>query len=158
MSELLRQTLREHLDWSPEGDDRLRFMALALCGEAGELANLVKKDWRGDEGGEARRAKMISELADVAAHAGMIAELLDVDLEEEILRKARVVEGRPAWREWVSTRWDVRSGPTHRWIHEAWFADRRGAMVFASERVAAAGHGRVFERLGENRVVYYEIF
>lgn len=31
--------------YSPED---LRFLALSLCGEAGEVGNLVKKEWRGD--------------------------------------------------------------------------------------------------------------
>ena len=47
-------------------EDR-RFLALALCGEAGELANLVKKEWRGDidpKYGE----KVRDELGDVYAY------------------------------------------------------------------------------------------
>lgn len=58
--------IRAHLHWGPLlGEDKIRFMALALCGEAGELANIVKKDWRGDPGD--RRAKLVEELADVGA-------------------------------------------------------------------------------------------
>lgn len=34
--------------WQPGTDEDIRFLALALAGEAGELANLIKKDWRGD--------------------------------------------------------------------------------------------------------------
>jgi hypothetical protein len=50
LSDELRAHLELHLDWGPEGDDRLRFLALALAGEAGELANFVKKEWRdGDD-------------------------------------------------------------------------------------------------------------
>ncbi len=85
MSEL-QDCLRKHLSWGPlYYHDKLRFMVLALCGEAGELANLVKKNWRGDTGYMEREADMVTELADVANYAFMIAEMLGVDLQAEML-------------------------------------------------------------------------
>ena len=96
MSEL-RDHLRRHLGWGPlAGKDRVRFMTLALCGEAGELANLVKKDWRGDAGD--RREKMIAELADVGNYTFMLAEALGVDLEAAMLKKLIEVEARPEFQ------------------------------------------------------------
>jgi NTP pyrophosphatase (non-canonical NTP hydrolase) len=89
----LRNRLQKHCRWGPLKDvERVRFMALALCGEAGELANLVKKDWRGDAGD--RRDQMVEELADVANYAFMLAELLDVDLIEAMSQKLIKVEKR----------------------------------------------------------------
>ncbi len=96
----LRQKIRDHLHWGPvEHRDRLRFMALALCGEAGELANLVKKDWRGDIGGNERREKMKEELADVGNYVFMMAEALGVDLPAAMLKKLVAVEERPEWKD-----------------------------------------------------------
>ena len=94
----LKEHIRSHLHWGPiEGEDKVRFLTLALCGEAGELANLVKKDWRGDDGIPERRAKMIEELADVGNYAFMLAEILGIDLPSMMLRKLIEVEQRPAW-------------------------------------------------------------
>lgn len=79
-----------------EDVDRFRFLVLALCGEAGELANLVKKDWRGDDGD--RTAAIIEELADIGNYAFMIARHLGVDLETEMVKKLEEVERRPTWQ------------------------------------------------------------
>lgn len=61
----LQEAIAAHAKWGPlAGADRVRFLALALCGEVGELANLIKKDWRADVG--SRREAIKEELADVA--------------------------------------------------------------------------------------------
>lgn len=65
-------------------EDR-RFLALALCGEVGELANLVKKEWRGDVD-PAYGEKVRDELGDVyaylilnaMAHGGSVGRLRSV--------------------------------------------------------------------------------
>jgi len=94
----LHSHLRAHLKWGPlVGVERVRFMALALCGEAGELANLIKKDWRGDAGD--RRLAQIDELADVANYVFMLAEEWGVDLPAAMLAKLIEVEKRPAWKD-----------------------------------------------------------
>lgn len=41
----LHQEMTAHLFPSYSNTDE-RFLALALCGEAGELANMIKKRWR----------------------------------------------------------------------------------------------------------------
>lgn len=93
----LREHIRAHLDWGPlDGPEKMRFMTLALCGEAGELANLVKKDWRGDAGD--RRTKIAAELADVANYTFMLAEGLGIDLPAAMLAKLKEVEQRPEWQ------------------------------------------------------------
>ena len=95
MNDELRDHLKLHLRWGDlEGDELVRFLCLALCGEAGELANEAKKAWR--DGGD-RRAHMMSELADVGNYCFMLAEVLGVDLEKEMLKKLKEVEARPAW-------------------------------------------------------------
>lgn len=88
------ERLRSHLDWGDVSETELpRFLSLALCGEAGELANLIKKDWRGDTGD--RRTAIEEELADVANYTFMLAEHLGVDLLDVMMTKLKKVERRP---------------------------------------------------------------
>lgn len=59
-------------DWMPT-DPQGVFLALALAGEAGELANNYKKLWR-DGDSPALQAKIDAELSDVGNYALMLAE------------------------------------------------------------------------------------
>src|SRR6266478_2657689 len=56
-----------------------RFLALALCGEAGELANMIKKRWRDnvDLGEEIR-----DEIADVRIYLELIAKCFGIEGEK----------------------------------------------------------------------------
>ena len=54
-----------------------RFLALALCGEAGELANYIKKRWRDD-------ADLVEEIRD---------EIADIRVYLELLAKCFGIEG-----------------------------------------------------------------
>lgn len=64
MNDELGSRLQQHLRWGNlEGEERLRFLALALAGEAGELCDVIKKQWRD---GHDRRDLLVDELADVA--------------------------------------------------------------------------------------------
>jgi NTP pyrophosphatase (non-canonical NTP hydrolase) len=95
MNDELRAHLKLHLEWSGlQGEERLRFLALALAGECGELCNLMKKRWRD---GNDRRDLLVDELADVGNYCHMLAMALGVNLEEQMLRKLLEVENRPAW-------------------------------------------------------------
>ena len=62
-----------------------RFLALALCGEAGELANLIKKGWRGYVGDF--KPAIQKELADVRIYLHLLATALQVDLDEAVNEK-----------------------------------------------------------------------
>lgn len=85
--------VKRHLRWGgQEGADKVRFLALALCGETGELANLIKKDWRGDPGDRSEKIK--EELADVANYSFMLAEVLGINLHDAMAEKFRAVEQR----------------------------------------------------------------
>lgn len=92
----LRRHIKEHLNWAPDGEARLPFLALALCGEAGELAGEIKKQLRGDS--VEHYGEIVSELADVANYAAMLAMYLGVDLRAAMLAKLIEVEQRPAWK------------------------------------------------------------
>ncbi|MBI4749311.1 MAG: nucleoside triphosphate pyrophosphohydrolase family protein [Acidobacteria bacterium] len=70
----------------------LQYPTLGLCGETGEVAELVKKSIR-DEGGEVspeRREKLIKELGDVLWYCAMLAHELGIPLStvaEENMQK-----------------------------------------------------------------------
>lgn len=72
-----------------------RFLALALCGEAGELANIVKKEWRGDND-PAFREKLADELGDVYAYLRLNALAHGLDLDE-ILQTVTIPKIKARW-------------------------------------------------------------
>jgi NTP pyrophosphatase (non-canonical NTP hydrolase) len=59
----------------------IEYTALGLAGEAGEVANKVKKYLRGDYGREELRAACFDELSDVLWYVAMLAKELDLELE-----------------------------------------------------------------------------
>jgi NTP pyrophosphatase (non-canonical NTP hydrolase) len=92
--------LIEHMeivpDWAPS-DPRGTFLAGALVGEAGELNNIFKKEWRDGHGVE-RKAAMVKELGDVAAYALMLAHHLGVDLMQIAEASFLEFESRPQYK------------------------------------------------------------
>ena len=68
-----------------------RFFALAITGEAGELANLYKKQWRGDK---VALKKIVNEMADVRIYLEHLAAELKVDLDDACVDKLNEVEER----------------------------------------------------------------
>ena len=80
------------------------YVALSLAGEAGELANLVKKLWRtnpliGQPEGyavvePADRELIADELADVLLMSLVLANHLGIDVEKAIISKLRVIDDR----------------------------------------------------------------
>lgn len=73
-----------------------RFLALALCGEAGELANIIKKRWRDgvDLTDEARE-----EIADIRVYLELLAKCFGIEgdkLDEAVAKKLEKVVARHA--------------------------------------------------------------
>jgi NTP pyrophosphatase (non-canonical NTP hydrolase) len=70
-----------------------RFLALALCGEAGELANYIKKRWRD---GADFQEEIRDEIADIRMYLELLAKCFDIEgakLDERVQSKlARVAE------------------------------------------------------------------
>jgi len=60
----------------------ISYTALGLVGEAGEVANKVKKILRGDYEAEAIRDDLSKELGDVLWYVAMVAREFNLDLEE----------------------------------------------------------------------------
>jgi NTP pyrophosphatase (non-canonical NTP hydrolase) len=83
----IHQQMTAHLFPAFSHEDE-RFLALALCGEAGELANMVKKRWRD---GVNLTEEIRDEIADIriylellARRFGMEGELLDLRVQEKL--------------------------------------------------------------------------
>lgn len=99
--------VREHLKTCPGSDDssgrmeRLRFLVTALAGEAGEMLNLVKKEWRGDFKDEDKMPewhwKLVGELIDVANYTDMLCDHLGIDKQGFQMQKFRDVEERKTY-------------------------------------------------------------
>jgi NTP pyrophosphatase (non-canonical NTP hydrolase) len=80
------------------------YLALSLAGEAGELANLIKKLWRKDPGiGRAdgfqllepqERAQIADEIADVVMLCVVLANHLAIDVNAELTRKLGIIDER----------------------------------------------------------------
>lgn len=68
--------------------------ALAICGEAGELANLVKKIRRGDFSLESQRTEMLKELADIVTYCDLMTSYLGGNTAEELIMKFNEVSER----------------------------------------------------------------
>jgi NTP pyrophosphatase (non-canonical NTP hydrolase) len=71
----LHERMTKHLFPAFSSEDE-RFLALALCGEAGELANNIKKRWRdgADLSEECR-----DEIADIRVYLELIAKCFDIE-------------------------------------------------------------------------------
>jgi NTP pyrophosphatase (non-canonical NTP hydrolase) len=94
---VFEQAIQNHAAHSSTGDrvQDQRFAALALAGEAGELANFVKKEWRdGFDHSVARRAEIADCLAYTLLNAhlsGMtIADLLELTASKQLAFVAKM--------------------------------------------------------------------
>ena len=77
--------------WPINGSEDRRFLSLAICGETGELANMVKKIWRGDQ---IPLMEIHKELADIRIYLELLAVAFDCDLDAMCLFKLAEVEKR----------------------------------------------------------------
>jgi NTP pyrophosphatase (non-canonical NTP hydrolase) len=90
LRDALDDQLPESYRWS---STNVHFLALALCGEAGELANFIKKEWRdGVDHTEAIR----DEIADVRVYLELLARCFGIEgskLDDQVESKfIRVIE------------------------------------------------------------------
>lgn len=98
-------TLKEYQDWTvttamyPHAEtgnvEELMYLALGLVGEAGEVANKVKKLFR-DGDNQDLRVELAKELGDVMWYMGRLSSVLDVDLTETLAKNVAKLESRKA--------------------------------------------------------------
>ena len=69
------------------------YWGCALAGEAGEVANILKK-WERDGGNVKLAGALAKELADVFLYVVLTAREFNIDLENAILTKIRIVKER----------------------------------------------------------------
>jgi NTP pyrophosphatase (non-canonical NTP hydrolase) len=72
-------------------DEIVNFLALAICGEAGELANLMKKRWQGDN---VAHDHIRDEIADIRVYLEHLAHHLEINIDEACEAKLEVVAAR----------------------------------------------------------------
>ncbi len=83
-------------------EDWLVFISNALCGEAGEFANIVKKIARNRlfkkniEGAtlENYKEKLAEEITDVLIYCIIVGNILEIDLKEEFYKKQKKNEAK----------------------------------------------------------------
>jgi NTP pyrophosphatase (non-canonical NTP hydrolase) len=73
-------------------DNDIRFLALAMAGEAGEAANVVKKSWR--DGKPVDRAKLAEEIAGTACYLIGLAAAIKLNLDGEMREQMAAFEAR----------------------------------------------------------------
>ena len=83
-------------DWFPDTEHDLTFLTLAMAGEAGEVANQLKKAIRGDVDLDTSEGMVpfAFELTDVLIYLCMIANVCDIDLAETYKIKREINSGR----------------------------------------------------------------
>ncbi len=82
--------------WSEKiGEENVHILlelTVALSGELGEFANIVKSIARGDYGLEDAKGRLSNELADVFIYVVKLADQLGIDLERAFLEKVEFKE------------------------------------------------------------------
>jgi NTP pyrophosphatase (non-canonical NTP hydrolase) len=69
----------------------INFLALAICGEAGELGNCIKKMGRGDS---VPSKDLRHEIADIRIYLNQLATHLEIDIDEACEEKLDIVAKR----------------------------------------------------------------
>ena len=84
LRELRDANEKRHIEWAKGADISLSFRGLELAGEAGEVAEKVKKIIRDGDGTltDPDREKIAKELSDVCWYVAVLAYELDYTLEE----------------------------------------------------------------------------
>lgn len=75
----------------------LEMWALAIAGEAGELANLVKKIYRGDFPLTEKRTDVLNEIADVMTYCDLLCTHLGATTADALMHKFDIVSERNDW-------------------------------------------------------------
>lgn len=84
IQQIIKQCGQDSKRWFPKTANDLGFMVLALCGETGEIANIVKKILRGslDLKDAKTRNLLTMEVADAFTYLMDVCDLLGIDIEK----------------------------------------------------------------------------
>jgi NTP pyrophosphatase (non-canonical NTP hydrolase) len=84
VQEITKQCGQDSKRWFPKTANDIGFMTLAMVGEAGEVANVVKKILRGslDLKDAKTRNQLTMEIADVFVYLMNLCDLLGIDIEK----------------------------------------------------------------------------
>lgn len=97
-TDLSKQYLADSERWFPDlhltPTSQIVHFGLGLAGEAGEVANLIKKFNRGSIRLLELRDEIAHEIADVIAYALDLAAVLDIDVDEALSEKRAICEAR----------------------------------------------------------------
>ncbi len=93
------ECMQDTLDWFPDMRFDMEFYTVALAGEAGEYADIVKKMMRGDAGYEQPMTpelhrEVAFELVDILIYLSLCANVLNVDLAKTYQIKREMNVGR----------------------------------------------------------------
>jgi NTP pyrophosphatase (non-canonical NTP hydrolase) len=87
LNQIAHQCLEDAVAWFPDSAPDVVYSGLALAGEAGEYANILKKVVRGDMTLQEAMPSLADELADVFTYTMLIAGQLHFDLLTEYVKK-----------------------------------------------------------------------
>ena len=76
------------------GNDPAVYYSLAICGEAGEMANKIVKALRNGTDVTAVKNAVISELPDIFIYSGVLGYVLDLDVAKLVEEKVDIVVNR----------------------------------------------------------------
>jgi NTP pyrophosphatase (non-canonical NTP hydrolase) len=80
LRDFANQCIGDSKKYFPETAKSLAHSVLALCGETGELANIVKKIERGDRSVEVEFPNLTDEVADIFIYLMNVVGMLGIDL------------------------------------------------------------------------------
>ena len=95
--EFQKMSWRRCTEAFPPQCQEIRFLALAMAGEVGELCNIVKKAERGDFSVMDKRDDIIKEIADVMTYCDLLMTRLSADTGIELYKKFFEVSRRVKW-------------------------------------------------------------
>ncbi len=92
------QTGKDGQEWFPHLDHNISHTSLGLCGEVGEIANMVKKYERASLTFEYLQKKVPEEIVGSIVYLLKLASQLDMDVEMEYDRKREYNKHRFAYK------------------------------------------------------------